>query len=108
MEKQLDGPIPRVPEAIRGPDRGPQDVANVAGNSERDHRKRKCDRYPHCGLLRRTEPLAANGAQRVLRMAKGESTKRSELDAEELIACLRQVGVEQLRQSEEEEVWLIG
>lgn len=33
-----------------------------------------------------------NGAQRVLRMAKGESTRRSELDAEHLTARLRQVG----------------
>lgn len=36
-----------------------------------------------------------NGGQRVLRMAKGESTKRSEIDAEHLTAQLRQVGVEQ-------------
>jgi len=49
-----------------------------------------------------------NGAQRVLRMAKGESTKRSELDAEDLTARLRQVGVAQLQESEEEEVWLIA
>lgn len=49
-----------------------------------------------------------NGAQRVLRMAKGESTKRSELDAEELTARLRQVGVEQLQESEAKEVWLIA
>jgi len=49
-----------------------------------------------------------NGAQRVLRMAKGESTKRSELDAEALTARLRQVGVEQLQESEAEEVWLIA
>jgi len=49
-----------------------------------------------------------NGAQRVLRMAKGESTKRSDLDAEDLTARLRQVGVAQLRESESEEVWLIA
>ena len=49
-----------------------------------------------------------NGAQRVLRMAKGESTRRSELDAEDLTARLRQVGVAQLQESEEEEVWLIA
>ena len=49
-----------------------------------------------------------NGAQRVLRMAKGKSTKRSELDAEDLTARLRQVGVEQLRESEAKEVWLIA
>jgi hypothetical protein len=49
-----------------------------------------------------------DGGQRVLRMAKGESTKRSEIDAEHLTAQLRQVGVAQLGQSEEEEVWLIA
>lgn len=49
-----------------------------------------------------------NGAQRVLRMAKGESTQRSELDAEDLTARLRQVGVAQVRESEEKEVWLIA
>jgi Transposase DDE domain len=49
-----------------------------------------------------------DGGQRVLRMAKGESTRRSEIDAEHLTAQLRQVGIAQLRQSEEEEVWLIA
>lgn len=49
-----------------------------------------------------------NGAQRVLRMVKGESTKRSELDAEDLTARLQQVGVAQLQESQEEEVWLIA
>jgi hypothetical protein len=49
-----------------------------------------------------------DGGQRVLRMAKGESTKRSEMDAEHLTTQLRQVGVAQLQQSEEEEVWLIA
>jgi hypothetical protein len=48
-----------------------------------------------------------DGGQRVLRMAKGESTKRSEIDAEHLTAQLRQVGVAQLAQAEEE-VWLIA
>jgi hypothetical protein len=49
-----------------------------------------------------------DGGQRVLRMAKGESTRRSEIDAEHLTAQLRKVGVAQLCQSEEEEVWLIA
>ncbi|GHO45591.1 hypothetical protein KSX_88510 [Ktedonospora formicarum] len=44
----------------------------------------------------------------MLRMAKGESTKRSELDAEELTARLRQVGVGQLRESKADEVWFIA
>jgi len=46
------------------------------------------------------------GSQRVIRLAKGESTKRSQLDAEHLTQCLRQVAVEQLEQAPEEEVWL--
>jgi len=49
-----------------------------------------------------------DGSQRVLRMAKGESTKRSEIDAEHLTAQLRRVGIAQLAQAEEEEVWLIA
>lgn len=49
-----------------------------------------------------------NGAQRVLRMAKGERTRRSELDAEDRTARFRQVGVAQFQESEEEEVWLIA
>jgi hypothetical protein len=49
-----------------------------------------------------------NGAQGVLRMAKGESPKRSERDAEALTARLRQGGVKQLPESEEEDVCLIA
>lgn len=49
-----------------------------------------------------------DGGQRVLRMAKGESTKRSEIDAEQVTAKLRQVGIAQLAQAEEEDVWVIG
>ncbi|MEO7021011.1 MAG: hypothetical protein ABI234_12725 [Ktedonobacteraceae bacterium] len=49
-----------------------------------------------------------DGGQRVLRMAKGESTKRSEIDAEQVTAKLRQVGIAQLAQVEEEDVWVIG
>src|SRR5258708_3135166 len=48
------------------------------------------------------------GSQRVLRMAKGESTQRSQLDAEHLTARLRQVGIEELSQEEEEEIWLVA
>jgi hypothetical protein len=51
---------------------------------------------------------AKNGAQRVIRFAKGESTKRSPLDAEHLVAALCQRGVEQLSQSEADELWLIA
>lgn len=48
------------------------------------------------------------GSQRVIRLAKGESTKRSQLDAEHLTQRLREVAVQQLEQVPEEEVWLIA
>ena len=48
------------------------------------------------------------GSQRVIRLATGESTKRSELDAEHLTKRLREVAVEQLAQAPEEELWLIA
>lgn len=51
---------------------------------------------------------AKNGAQRVIRFAKGESTKRSLMDAEHLVAALCQRGVEQLSESEADELWLIA
>lgn len=46
-----------------------------------------------------------NGAQRVRRMASGETTRRSHIDAEHLVARLQQCGVERLR--DEEEVWVV-
>jgi hypothetical protein len=48
------------------------------------------------------------GAQRVIRLATGQSTQRSELDAEHLTERLREVAVQQLEQAPEEEVWLIA
>src|SRR6266567_5988119 len=48
------------------------------------------------------------GAQRVIRLAMGESTQRSELDDRHLTARLREVAVQQLEQAPEEEVWLIA
>jgi hypothetical protein len=48
------------------------------------------------------------GSQRVLRLAKGESTKRSQLEAAHLTQRLREVAVEQLEEAPEEEVWLIA
>lgn len=48
------------------------------------------------------------GAQRVIRLATGESTQRSELDDRHLTARLREVAIEQLKQAPEEEVWLIA
>jgi hypothetical protein len=49
-----------------------------------------------------------DGAQRVIRLAKGESTKRSAVDAEHLVEALCKRGVEQLSESETEELWLIA
>jgi hypothetical protein len=51
---------------------------------------------------------AKDGAQRVIRLAKGESTKRSDLDAEHLVDTLCQRGVEHLAESEASELWLIA
>lgn len=48
-----------------------------------------------------------NGSQRVIRLVKGESAKRSQLDAASLTAELRRRGVAQLSESEADEVWLI-
>ena len=48
------------------------------------------------------------GSQRVIRLATGASTQRSELDAEQLTKRLREVAVEQLEQAPEDELWLIA
>ena len=41
-----------------------------------------------------------DGAQRVIRFAKGKSTKRSEVDAEHLVRALCERGLEQLAESD--------
>lgn len=48
------------------------------------------------------------GAQRVIRLAKGESTKRSQLDADHLTEQLRAYGLAELAESETDELWLMG
>jgi hypothetical protein len=48
------------------------------------------------------------GAQRVIRLASGESTLRSELDAQQLTRKLREAAVEYLEQAPEEELWLVA
>jgi hypothetical protein len=53
----------------------------------------------------RLATASTNGAQRVRRMVKGESTQRSELDADHLIERLRTRGVERL--ADQDEVWAI-
>jgi hypothetical protein len=52
--------------------------------------------------------VVKDGAQRVIRFAKGKSTKRSQVDAEYLTAALCQRGVAQLAESEADELWLIA
>ena len=52
--------------------------------------------------------VVKEGAQRVIRFAKGKSTKRSQVDAEHLTAALCQRGVAQLAESETDELWLIA
>lgn len=51
--------------------------------------------------------VVKDGAQRVSRMATGESTKRSDLDAASVTDRLRQRGLANLRQGAGDEVWLI-
>jgi hypothetical protein len=51
---------------------------------------------------------AKEGGQRVSRMARGESTKRSTIDDETVMAALRKRGVERLAETEEEELWLVA
>lgn len=48
------------------------------------------------------------GAQRVIRLVSGESTLRSDLDAQQLTRKLREAAVESLEQAPEEEVWLVA
>ena len=51
---------------------------------------------------------AKDGSQRVIRLVKGKSTKRSTLDARHLITKLCIRGVEQLAKSESDEIWLVA
>ena len=51
--------------------------------------------------------VAKDGGQRVIRLATGESTKRSQLDAESLMRVLRQRSVAQLQAVDSAELWLI-
>ena len=51
---------------------------------------------------------AKKGAQRVLRLASGQSTLRSEIDAEHLTRQLPEAAVEYLAEAPEEELWLVA
>ena len=55
-----------------------------------------------------TLSAAKEGGQRVSRMATGESTKRSQIDAESVTAVLRERGIGHLSEAETEELWLIA
>jgi Transposase DDE domain len=64
-----------------------------------------------CQQIAAASPVLATakkGAQRVIRLASGVSTQRSELDAEHLTQQLRQAAVEHLAQAPEEELWLVA
>ncbi len=65
-----------------------------------------------CQRIAAASPVLAavqNGAQRIIRMVSGESTKRSpELDAAHLTATLRTRAVEHLGSAPADEVWLIA
>jgi hypothetical protein len=49
----------------------------------------------------------SKGGQRVIRLAKGESTKRSQLDAASLTERLRSRGLAELAESETDDLWLM-
>jgi len=51
---------------------------------------------------------AKEGGQRVSRMAMGESTKRSQINAESVLALLRQRGIAHLCGVDTDELWLIA
>jgi hypothetical protein len=64
-----------------------------------------CQRIAACSPLL---SKAKDGAQRILRLATGESTQHSQVDAEHLTAQLREVAVEPLVQAPEDELWLMA
>ena len=51
---------------------------------------------------------AKEGGQRVSRMATGESTKRSQIDAASVTAALRERGIAHLSEADTDELWLIA
>src|SRR6266516_2652715 len=64
-----------------------------------------------CQQIAAASPILAKGkkgAQRVIRLASGESTLRSDLDAEQLTKQLRESAVEHLSEAPEEELWLVA
>lgn len=64
-----------------------------------------------CQQIAATSAILAKGkkgAQRVIRLASGESTLRSDLDAEQLTKQRRQSAVEHLSEAPEEDLWLVA
>jgi hypothetical protein len=64
-----------------------------------------CQRIAACSA---TLSKAKEGGQRVSRMATGESTKRSQIDAESVTTALRERGIAYLLEADTDELWLIG
>jgi len=63
-----------------------------------------------CARIAAHSPILApttKGGQWVIRLAKGESTQRSHLDAASLTAQLRDRGLAQLAESQTDELWLM-
>lgn len=63
-----------------------------------------------CQRIAQHSQLAAGttkGSQRVIRLVKGESTKRSQLDAVSLTERLRNRGLTELAESDTDELWLM-
>lgn len=64
-----------------------------------------------CERIAASSPIlsrAKEGGQRVSRMVRGESTKRSPIDAESVTAVLRERGVAHLSETDADEMWLIA
>lgn len=64
-----------------------------------------------CQRIAAHSPLLSQGkrgAQRIIRLASAESTKRSERDAAHLTAQLRTTAAEYLGQASDEEIWLVA
>jgi hypothetical protein len=102
--QRADEPVGRVLGALRATDRGSADRTSVSSDGARDPGAQTlvCARIAACP----PEPRASRtGEPPVRRMARGTSTKRSELDVEHLTARLRERGV--ARWGDEVEVWAI-
>lgn len=64
-----------------------------------------------CQQIAATSPILAavkDGAQRIRRMVKGASTKRSDMSAASLITDLREQSLAHLAETVQDELWLIA